>query len=172
MKSLWVCYWYVKMPQWRCVEHGLDYITFYVIKYIAPLAVCSGPPAGSQQAARGTCIYETRLLSYLHNGHSYTGKMVSWYWMSLKGHLSSYGDCHCKDKTVKLPYFYNGDSYTGMPASLYWNDSHGIISLPIFHDNSNSMEILVCFQPNCNKVISPKFCTCHNCYAVKACALL
>ena len=29
------------MPQ--CVEHGLEYITLYVKKHIAPLAVCSGP---------------------------------------------------------------------------------------------------------------------------------
>ena len=43
MKSLGVCYWYVKMTQCRYVEHGLEYITFYVKKQ-TPLAVCSGPP--------------------------------------------------------------------------------------------------------------------------------
>ena len=30
MKSLGVYYWYVKMPPCGCVEHGLEYITFYV----------------------------------------------------------------------------------------------------------------------------------------------
>ena len=41
MKSLGVCQWYVRMPWCRCVEHGLDYITFYVERHIAAL-VCSG----------------------------------------------------------------------------------------------------------------------------------
>ena len=26
------------------MEHGLEYITFYIQNHIAPLAVCSGPP--------------------------------------------------------------------------------------------------------------------------------
>ena len=29
-KSLKVCYWYVKIPWCGCVEHGLEYIKFYV----------------------------------------------------------------------------------------------------------------------------------------------
>ena len=62
MESLGVYYWYVKMPQSRCIEHELDYITFYVQKYIAHLAASSGSPAGSWQAARGARIYENRLL--------------------------------------------------------------------------------------------------------------
>ena len=44
MKSLGVYYWYVKIPQCGCVEHGLKYITFYVEKYIAYLAAHCGPP--------------------------------------------------------------------------------------------------------------------------------
>ena len=44
MKSFGVYYWYVKMPQCGCVEHGLEYITFYVKKYIAHLVACSGFP--------------------------------------------------------------------------------------------------------------------------------
>ena len=43
MKSLGVYYWYVKMPQCGCVEHGLEYITFYVEKHIEYKAACSGP---------------------------------------------------------------------------------------------------------------------------------
>ena len=43
MKSLGVYYWYVKVPRCRCVEHGFEYITFYVQKHIANLAACSGP---------------------------------------------------------------------------------------------------------------------------------
>ena len=42
MKSLGVYYWYVKMPRWGCVEHGLKYIMFYVKKHIAHLVACSG----------------------------------------------------------------------------------------------------------------------------------
>ena len=62
MKSLGVYYWYVKMP-WRwCVEHELQYITFYVQKHIAPLAACSGPPTGSRRTTRGARICETHLL--------------------------------------------------------------------------------------------------------------
>ena len=44
MKSLRVYYRYVKMPRCWCVEHGLEYITFYVQKHIAHLAACSGSP--------------------------------------------------------------------------------------------------------------------------------
>ena len=43
MKSLAVCYWYVKMPWCGCVERGLEYVMFYVQKYIAHLVACSGP---------------------------------------------------------------------------------------------------------------------------------
>ena len=44
MKSFGVCYWYVKVPQCRYIELGLEYIMFYVQKDMAPLAVCSGTP--------------------------------------------------------------------------------------------------------------------------------
>ena len=30
MKSIWVYYWRIKMPQDGCVEHGLEHITIYV----------------------------------------------------------------------------------------------------------------------------------------------
>ena len=52
MKSFGVYHWYVKMPPCGCVEHGLEYITFYVKKYIEHLVACLGPPAGSRQTAR------------------------------------------------------------------------------------------------------------------------
>ena len=42
MKSLGVCYWYVKMSRCGCVEHGLENITVYVQGYITHLAACSG----------------------------------------------------------------------------------------------------------------------------------
>ena len=58
MKSLGVYYWYVKMERRGCVELGLEYITFYVKKHIWRLF---WTPAGSQRAARGTRICETRL---------------------------------------------------------------------------------------------------------------
>ena len=45
MKSLWVCYWYVKMSQCGCVEHGLAYITFYVQKHITYLVALFWFPA-------------------------------------------------------------------------------------------------------------------------------
>ena len=62
MKSLGVCYWYVKMPQCGCVEHGLAYTTFYVQKHRAHLAVLFYFPAGSRWTARGARICETPLL--------------------------------------------------------------------------------------------------------------
>ena len=61
MKSLGVYYWYVKMPWYGYVEHGLDCLSFYVQKHIAHLAACSGLPAGSRWTAKGTRISETRL---------------------------------------------------------------------------------------------------------------
>ena len=39
-KSLGVCYWCVKIPQWRYMEHGLKHFTFYVQKHIVILAMC------------------------------------------------------------------------------------------------------------------------------------
>ena len=61
MKSLGIYYWYVKMPRCGCLEHGLEYLSFYVQKHIADLAACSGPPTGFWRAARGTRISETCL---------------------------------------------------------------------------------------------------------------
>ena len=62
MKSLGVCYWYVKMPGCGYVEYGYEYFSFYIQKHVAHLAACSGPPAGSRRAARDARISETRLL--------------------------------------------------------------------------------------------------------------
>ena len=44
MKSLELYYWYINLPQCGYVEHGLKYITFYVQKHIAPLAICCNLP--------------------------------------------------------------------------------------------------------------------------------
>ena len=43
-KSLGVCYWCVKIPQYGYVGHGLRLITFYIQKHIAALAMCHNPP--------------------------------------------------------------------------------------------------------------------------------
>ena len=43
-KSWGVNCWYVKIPQCRYMEHGLEYIMFYVQKHIAPVAIWSNPP--------------------------------------------------------------------------------------------------------------------------------
>ena len=52
MNSLGVYYWYVKMLQCGCVEHGLECITFYVHKHIAHLAACSAIPDGLRWATK------------------------------------------------------------------------------------------------------------------------
>ena len=62
MKSLGAFYWYVKMPQCGCVEHGLEYIKFYVQKHIVPLVALLWFPAGSRWAARGPLICKSPLL--------------------------------------------------------------------------------------------------------------
>ena len=62
MKSLRVYYWYVKMPRFGYVEHGLKYFLFYDQKHIAPLVACSGPHPGSRRVARSARISETRIL--------------------------------------------------------------------------------------------------------------
>ena len=64
MKSLVEYYWYVKMPQCRCVEYELEYFSFYVQKHIAHLAALFWTPAGLQRAARGAQIFLTRLLKH------------------------------------------------------------------------------------------------------------
>ena len=61
MKPLGEYFWYVKMPRCGYVEHRLENFSFYVQKQKAHLAACSGPPAGSRRAARGTRISESRI---------------------------------------------------------------------------------------------------------------
>ena len=64
MKSLGVYYWYVKMPRCGCVEHGLECITFYVKKYIAPLAVCYGPTLVRDRPLRHSNLWDS-LIAWL-----------------------------------------------------------------------------------------------------------
>ena len=66
MKSLGVCYWYFKRPQYGYVEHGLGYFSCHVQKHMSHLAACSGPPVDSRRAARGAHISGTHLLSQIH----------------------------------------------------------------------------------------------------------
>ena len=87
MKSLWVYYWYVKMPRCGCME-GLEYITFYVNIYIyiyiyiyrereRILSLLFWTPAGSRWVASGARICENRFLFfmkyvlYIHHAASY-----------------------------------------------------------------------------------------------------
>ena len=57
----------MSMPQSGCVEHGLEYITFYVQEHIAHVGGLFWVPTGSRRAARGTRISETRLLAPFAN---------------------------------------------------------------------------------------------------------
>ena len=43
-KSMGAYYWYVKIPQWWYMDHGLKDIAFYVQKQIAHWAVCYNYP--------------------------------------------------------------------------------------------------------------------------------
>ena len=52
---------YVKIPEYGYMEHGLEYITFYIQKHLARLAVCSGLPL-VRQAAMGAHISEICLI--------------------------------------------------------------------------------------------------------------
>ena len=61
MKTLGVCYWYVKMRRCGRVEHGLEYM-FYVQKHIVHLAAMFWFLAGSWLATRGAHIWETPLV--------------------------------------------------------------------------------------------------------------
>ena len=56
MKSLGVYYWYVKIPQCGYMEHGLEYIMFYVKKTYGTFGGVFWSPAGLRQAARSACI--------------------------------------------------------------------------------------------------------------------
>ena len=44
MKSLGVCYCYVKIPHFGYIKHRSEHITCYVKKHMALLGVCSGHP--------------------------------------------------------------------------------------------------------------------------------
>ena len=75
MKSLGVCYWSVKMPRCECEEHGLEYITFYVQKHIAHLAVCSWPQLvcdGPLGAAAFVKTSLSRIVKHCNREHSWT----------------------------------------------------------------------------------------------------
>ena len=52
------------MPQCGCVEHGLEYFSFYVQKHIAHLAACSGLPTGSQWTAKGALFLKLAYYAY------------------------------------------------------------------------------------------------------------
>ena len=64
MKSLRVYYWYVKMPRFGYVQHGLKYFFVLWSKTYSALqrAACSGPHPGSRRVARSARISETRIL--------------------------------------------------------------------------------------------------------------
>ena len=78
MKSLGLCYWYVKMPRCGCVEYGLEYITFYVQKHITPLVALFWFPAGSRRVVRGARICETALLWIWRDWLLCTTAVVHW----------------------------------------------------------------------------------------------
>ena len=44
LRNLWGHCLYVKIPCCGYMEHGLEYITFYVHKHMTSLAICSGFP--------------------------------------------------------------------------------------------------------------------------------
>ena len=116
-------------PQCWCVEHGLEYITFYVQKHIAQLAACSGPPACSRQAARGACICENRLFKDIVN-HKQKWKVskmhIMWYmgskfhtifWTNTSQNLHFTG---CKKWRIMLFWSYDILSHGEMgPVSIY-----------------------------------------------------
>ena len=76
---------YVTVPQCGCMEHEVEYITFYVQKHVAGLGGLFWSTACSQKAARGAHISETRLLYGL----------IPWVTASRKFHeyLQKYGIC-------------------------------------------------------------------------------
>ena len=64
MKSFGVSHWYVKITQCGYIEHGLEYITFYLKKnniwhHLQSVLI----PSGLRQVPRGIRICETRLFS-------------------------------------------------------------------------------------------------------------
>ena len=64
MKSLGVHYGYIKMPWYGCMEHGLEYLSFYVQKTYSTLGGLFWNPAVSRRAARGARISEARLFYF------------------------------------------------------------------------------------------------------------
>ena len=64
MTSLGVYYSYAKIPHRRYMEHGLEYITFYVPKNIVPRTICSYPPLVRDKPLGATEF--VRLVYYVH----------------------------------------------------------------------------------------------------------
>ena len=62
MKSLGVCYWYVKVPRCECVEHWLEYNYVLCLKTYSTFGGLFWFSTGSRRAAKGTRICETPLL--------------------------------------------------------------------------------------------------------------
>ena len=89
MKSLGVYYWYAKMLPFKCVEHGLEYITFYVQKHIAHLLALIWTPIGSRGAARDTHIWKTFLLCHIMTYRDHSGYGLSQWQMKLQCNIVS-----------------------------------------------------------------------------------
>ena len=117
MKSLGVYYWYVKMPRCGCVEHGLQYITFYAQQHIAHLAACTGPllvrkePLGAPAFVKlaysfeglGTCGFHIQLSDSQTNSIWLYEKIPNIEAPAMPGHMHH----SVIMETFKLKYIFN-----------------------------------------------------------------
>ena len=97
MKSLEVCYWCTKIPQWGCMEHWLRYIKFYIQEAITPWAMCYKPrlvynkPLGAPAYVRLIYCRSYILVTILRHYDVMTWKHFPHYWpfmMETTGHQS------------------------------------------------------------------------------------
>ena len=70
-KCLGVCYRYAKIPRCGYVEHGLNDITFYVEKHIAPRTICYNHPLVPDKPLRAPAFARLLYHSWF-NSHSTT----------------------------------------------------------------------------------------------------
>ena len=103
MKSLGVCYWYVKIPQCGYMEHGLEYILWS--KAYGTFGGLFWIPTGLRQAARNVGICETHL--FLMYALASTMVYLNQCWLGFNKDLwhSSQGLCFPghNESTLKWP---------------------------------------------------------------------
>ena len=84
-KSLGVCYWCVKIPQYGYLDHGLKHISFYVQKRVGAMGMCYNPalvgdkPLGALASLKRVyCRGQTKVVCILKTSFHWLNTRLQW----------------------------------------------------------------------------------------------